>query len=129
MSRLISFILIIAFTSLLFAPVRERVRPHIQPLLDPIYEWSARNRVSTLLKYVQEEESIGRSIPTPHEFPDFVERRDVQANASMDPWGNPYYLHVMRRGYYVGSAGRDQVQGNADDVVSSTAAIQNERRR
>jgi hypothetical protein len=33
-----------------------------------------------------------------------------------DPWGNLYYLQTSRRGFTVGSAGPDGVEGNADDL-------------
>ena len=129
MSRIVGLLLLLLMTVLLVEPVRERARPYLQPALDPVYEWSAKNRVKTLVKYVEEEEILGRPIPTARSFPDFIEDRDVQKDASKDPWGNPYYLRVLRRGYYVGSPGRDQVAGTPDDVVSVTIQRRGERRR
>ena len=36
-----------------------------------------------------------------------------------DPWGNVYYLQTNRRGFTVGSAGPDGVQGNEDDIKAT----------
>src|SRR5687768_15976861 len=99
MSRLAGLLLALLVTILLFPQARERLLPYVQPLLDPVYEWSAKNRVTTLVKLMQEEESLGRKIPAARDFAAFVERRDMTENASLDPWGNPYYLRVLRRGY------------------------------
>lgn len=120
MSRLAGLLLLLLLVLLLFPPVRERLRPYAQPALDPMYEWSAKNRVTTLAKHVEEQESLGRTIPDPRDFSRFIEGRDPQANAAIDPWGEPYYLRVTRDSYYVGSPGRDRVEGTADDVVSET---------
>ena len=45
-------------------------------------------------------------------------RRDFTGEP-MDPWGNIYYLQTNRRGFTVGSAGPDGVQGNDDDIKDS----------
>lgn len=120
MSRLTGLLLLLLLVILLFPPVREELKPYAKPVLDPVYEYSAKNRVKTLLKLVQEEEILGRPMPTPRNFAAFVEQRDLQENASQDPWGQPYYLRVLRRGYYVGSPGRDMVRFTPDDIVSDT---------
>jgi hypothetical protein len=120
MSRLAGLLIILLLVLIMFPPVRERLLPYAQPALDPMYEWSAKNRVTSLAKFVEEQESLGFPPPEPHEFSAFVERRDLQENASMDPWGSRYYLRLMRDTYYVGSPGRDRIEGTADDVVSKT---------
>jgi hypothetical protein len=127
MSRIVGLLLILILTVLLVRPIRERARPYIQPALDPVYEWSARNRVHTLLNLMREEETLGHALPTPDRFAQFIEFRDFQKDASKDPWGNPYYLRLQRRGYFVGSAGRDQVPNTPDDIVSETVSRRSER--
>jgi hypothetical protein len=120
MSKIVGLLLLLLLFVLLIPPVRMRARPYMQPVLDPVYEWSAKNRVKTLVELVQEEEILGHVIPTPARFAQFVDQRDMQQDASKDPWGTTYYLRVLRRGYYVGSAGRDRLPGTPDDIVSKT---------
>jgi hypothetical protein len=120
MSRIFGLLLLLIITVLLVPPIRQRARPYMQPALDPVYEWSAKNRVKTLVELMREEEMLGRHVPTAREFSAFVENRDSQRDASLDPWGNPYYLRMLRKGYYVGSSGRDQIPGTPDDIVSKT---------
>jgi hypothetical protein len=129
MSKIVGLLLLVLLFILLIPPVRTRARPYMQPVLDPVYEWSAKNRVKGLVRLVQEEEILGRRIPTPAEFPRFVDQRDMQQDASKDPWGTTYYLRVLRRGYYVGSAGRDQLPGTPDDIVSETIGRREPGRR
>ena len=97
MSRIVGLLLLLLLTVLLVPPIRERARPYMQPAIDPVYEWSARNRVKTLLNLVREQESLGKQLPTPKDFAQFVDARDFQKDASKDPWGNPYYLHMASR--------------------------------
>ena len=118
MSRIVGLIILLMLTVLLVPPIRTRARPYMQPALDPVYEWSARNRVKNLLNLLQEQEILGKGLPAPRDFSHFVEQRDFQKDASLDPWGQPYYLRMTRRSYSVGSSGRDQVMNTADDIVS-----------
>lgn len=99
-------------------PLRTRAEPHVRFALNPIYEWSTRNRVSELYKELESEKSLGRSLPTARNFIRFMEERDPGGGGIMDPWGNPYYLDVTRKTYRVGSNGQDGVQGTPDDIVS-----------
>jgi len=45
-------------------------------------------------------------------------QRDFRGEPT-DPWGNVYYLQTNRRGFTVGSAGPDGVQGNEDDIKAT----------
>jgi hypothetical protein len=128
MSRIFGLLFLLVLAVVLVPPIRQRARPYMQPVLDPVYEWSAKNRVKTLVKLVQEEEQLGRQIPPPAMFAAFVDGRDFQKDASKDPWGNNYYLRVLRKGYYVGCAGRDQIPGTPDDIVSATIPRRDGRR-
>ena len=119
MSKLLGFLLLLIGAVVLVPQLRARAMPHVQPALNPFYEWSARNRVNEIVGFLQEEETLGRSIPTPANFTDFVARRDFQKDAARDPWGTPFYLRVTRKGYFVGSAGRDRLPNTPDDIVSA----------
>jgi hypothetical protein len=122
MSRIVGLLLILLLTVLLVPPIRERARPYMQPAIDPVYEWSARNRVKALVNILREQETLGKQLPDAKTFSAFVDARDFQKDASKDPWGNPYYLHMNRSSYFVGSAGRDQITGTPDDIVSTTVS-------
>jgi hypothetical protein len=118
MSKLIGFLLLAIGAVVLVPALRERAMPHVAPALDPFYSWSARNRVSEIVDLLHEEETLGRTIPAPRDFAEFVDRRDMKKGASLDPWGTPFYLQLTRRTYLVGSAGKDRVPRTADDILS-----------
>lgn len=118
MSKLLGILLLLIGAVVLVPQLRARAMPHVQPALNPFYEWSARNRVNEIVEILHEEETLGRNIPTPADFSGFVARREFQKDAAQDPWGTPFYLRVTRKAYFVGSAGRDRVPNTPDDIVS-----------
>jgi hypothetical protein len=123
MSKFILFLLLVVAAIVMVPAARERVRPKLQPALDPVYAWSTRNRISALVELVREQEMLGQPIPKPAEFSRFVENRDVTRDGSVDAWGTPFYLHVTRRGLYtVGSAGKDRIVGTGDDITGTGQA-------
>jgi hypothetical protein len=103
----------------LVPPVREKVWPKVQPALNPVYQWSARNRVNQIRDVVKRADSVGRPVPTGVEFAHFVDTEDMQQDASIDPWGTPYYITFSGATFQVGSAGRDLQAGTGDDILSS----------
>ena len=123
MGKILLFLLVVAAAIVMIDPLRERVRPHVQFAFDPFYEWSTRNRVDEIKDMVREEDQLGRPIPSPRHFSEFLEERDMQHNAALDPWGTPYYLVKTRKGFRVGSAGRDMERGTTDDIVSVEAPV------
>src|SRR3982751_618986 len=76
----------------LVPPVRERVWPKLQPAFNPVYEWSAKNRVDEIRGVVKRADALGRPVPTGDAFVQFVNSEDMQENASIDPWGSPFYI-------------------------------------
>ncbi|HEX8671226.1 MAG TPA: hypothetical protein VF710_05030 [Longimicrobium sp.] len=119
MSKLLGILLLLIGAVVLVPQLRARAMPHVQPALNPFYEWSARNRVNDIVEILHEEETLGRNIPDPASFAGFVARRDFQQDAANDPWGTPFYLRLTRKAYFVGSAGRDRLPNTADDIVSA----------
>ena len=108
----------------LVPPVREKVWPKVQPALNPIYEWNARTRVNDLRDVVKRADAVNRTVPTtPDGFAQFIDREDMQENASLDPWGTPYYIVMSGTTFQVGSAGKDQTPGTEDDILSSPDVI------
>lgn len=114
-------VLLLAAAALASPDVRGRVKPYVQPALDPVYEWSTRSRVKEIARMIQTDRAAGRSTPTPKNFPQFLERRYPGEGGVTDPWGTPYYLLKQRAGTSVGSAGADGVRGTADDIVAPLA--------
>jgi len=102
----------------LVPPVRAKVWPKVQPALNPVYEWSARNRVDELRGVVKRADAIGHTVPTGQAFAQFVESEDMQEDASIDPWGSTYYIVVSGQTFQVGSPGKDRVAGTEDDILS-----------
>ena len=119
MSKLLGILLLLIGAVVLVPALRVRAMPHMQPVLDPFYEWSARNRVNSIAGLVREEETLGRALPSPRGFSAFVDERDHQKGAGTDPWGTPFYLRLTRRTYVVGSAGKDRIPNTADDILSA----------
>jgi hypothetical protein len=115
----------------LVPPVRERVWPKLQPALNPVYEWNARTRVNDIRDVVKRADATGRNIPTGTAFAQFVDSEDMQEDASLDPWGTPYYILLDRATFQVGSAGKDMQPGTEDDILSQPEPLsrQADRRR
>src|SRR5262249_43284396 len=90
------------------------VWPKVQPALNPLYEWSAKTRVNEIRDLVKRADAIGHPVPeTGPEFAAFVDREDMQQNASEDPWGVPYYIVFNGASFQVGSAGKDRSRAPA----------------
>lgn len=97
---------------------RERIRPYLDPVLDPAFEWSTRSRVSEIARKIETERAAGRPIPQPGSIADFVNRNYPQAGAELDPWGVAFHLTRANNHLRVVSAGRDRTLNTADDVTS-----------
>jgi hypothetical protein len=126
MSRIFLLILCLAAAVVMVPALRERARPHLQPVLDPIYEWNARNRVKEIANLVTRADAIGRLPAGEAEFPQFVENEDTRVNASLDPWGSQYYMLTSRTGFRVGSPGRDRTRNTADDILTAELPLKSE---
>jgi hypothetical protein len=114
------WILVLALIAVLTVPpLRERARPQIEYVLNPIYKWDARNRVNEIYRVLERERAQGGGMPRPRDFTEFLAARDG-ADASVDPWKVPFFMVESRHTYYVGSAGPDRLRGTADDIVSKT---------
>ena len=109
-------VILVAAAALASPTVRAKLKPHVQPALDPVYEWSTRSRVSEIVRALKTERARGRAVSDGDAFAGFLEQR-FPGGGAVDPWGTPYYLKNERRtGLVVGSAGRDSLPGTADDI-------------
>lgn len=102
---------------------RAWVRPYLDPILDPVNEWSVRSRVSEIARKISAEQAAGRSIPAVGTIEQFVSRHYRQADSHLDPWGTPFHLVRTAEGLRVVSAGRDEAIHTADDVFSPPIAL------
>ncbi len=100
-------------------PVRARVWPKVQPAFNPLYEWNAKNQVNELRDMVKRADATGRTVPTDERFSAFVNSEAMTQDASVDPWGTPYYISLNGNTFQVGSAGKDLQPGSADDILSA----------
>jgi hypothetical protein len=117
MGRLFAVLLLLIVVVIVSRPLRQRVEPHVQFALDPIYGWSAKNRVAELEKLLEDQKSMGRPIPPPRDFLQFIQQQDP-TGGGVDPWGNPYFLIATRTTFQVGSAGKDGQPQTDDDILS-----------
>lgn len=101
---------------------REWVRPHLAPVIDPVFEWSVQSRVSEIARKIEADQAAGRFPPDPGEIDLYVERHYRYGGAGIDPWGSPYRLVKERAGLRVVSAGRDAIPDTDDDIRSSLLA-------
>lgn len=118
MGRLFLALIVASFIVAINPTLRSMAQPYFQPVLDPLYEWTARNDVKEYIQELSALESTGRPLPTKDTFTEFLLRRYSTESSTLDPWGTPYFLNVKRNTYVVGSAGRDMERGTADDVLS-----------
>ncbi|HEX6745845.1 MAG TPA: type II secretion system protein GspG [Longimicrobium sp.] len=124
MVQKIFLLLLLCVAAVVLVPsLRERVWPKVQPALNPLYEWSAKTRVNEIRDLVKRADAIGHPVPAGAGFAAFVDREDMQQNASEDPWGMPYYIVFSGTSFQVGSAGKDRQAGTADDILSNPDAI------
>jgi hypothetical protein len=101
--------------------VREWLAPRAQPLLNPVYEWSAHSRVKEIARLLETRRSAAKPLPTTRTFSAFLKEEFVREDATLDPWGTPLYLRKQRGALVVGSAGRDGEAATADDITASVA--------
>src|SRR4051794_35190585 len=78
----------------LVPPVRARVWPKVQPAFNPLYEWNARNQVNEVRDMVKRADATGRTVPTDERFSAFVNSEAMTQDASVDPWGTPFYISL-----------------------------------
>jgi len=124
--------LVLAVVAVVLVPsLRARVWPKVQPAFNPLYEWNAKNEVHELRDMVKRADATGRTVPTDERFSAFVNSEAMQQDASVDPWGTPFYISINGNTFQVGSAGRDLQPGTPDDIVSAPEVMVHppERRR
>lgn len=130
MSRIVWLLVFLLGAVLFVKPLRDRARPEIEFALNPIYTWEAKNRANAISRVLERARAEGTQLPRPRDFQKFLADKEG-AEAALDPWGQPYFLHRDHRTFRVSSAGPDRRRNTTDDIHSTpTVAIQpNDRRR
>ena len=123
MSKVVWILVLLLMAVLFVKPLRERARPQIEFVLNPVYKWDAKNRVNEIYRVMERERSQGVAMPRPRDFQKFLTDREGP-NAAVDPWGVPFYLHIGKRSMRVSSAGPDRVAGTADDIHSKPEPLE-----
>jgi hypothetical protein len=122
MSKIIWFVVFLLGAVLFVKPLRERARPQIEYVINPVYRWDARNRVNEIYRVIQREVASGGGVPYPRDFQQFLAQREGP-QAALDPWGQPFYLDVGKRSFQVSSPGPDRTPGTVDDIHSKTETL------
>ena len=122
MGRLL--LVLLALAALGSSDVRARIRPHVQWLLDPVYEWSVGPKVNDIAREIETAGPTGVPIPTSDkELSEFLRGQYHQEEAELDPWGVPYFLTREANSVRIASAGRDRVPHSADDIASEPISL------
>ena len=101
-------------------PVGENIAVLAAPLVNkvrtPFLEWKARDETRAIVNLLRDHEAIGRPLPRPREFHDFLQRRYSVNRDGLDPWAMPYYIKYTDQAVVVGSAGPDLEPDTDDDI-------------
>ncbi len=129
--KLFLVLLIVAGATATIPPLRELAAPHVGPLydevvgwwmvrlrpvLDPVFQWSAKNELRRIALDLRERASTFRPLPDPAQFEAYLRNQTHTGRGGRDPGGVPYRLVLTRDSIYVSSAGPDRKHGTADDV-------------
>ncbi|MGH7457961.1 MAG: hypothetical protein ACREKN_02615 [Longimicrobiaceae bacterium] len=118
MGKLLILLLVAAVFAIANPSVRDWLRPHVQPLIDPINQWSVEKKVSEFARFLNAEAMGGRVIRDDATFHRVLQSEYPGVDEEMDPWGNPYFLARSGAAMRVASPGRDGEPGTADDIFS-----------
>lgn len=128
-TRLLILLVLAGLTVATVSPVRERVKPVLAPaarvarqggqmaldlFANSIFRWSVQRELRAIVVELDRHLFSGGALPPEDRFSQFLRRERL--GGSIDPWGGPYFLQVMRDSIFVGSEGPDTTRGTADDL-------------
>ncbi len=125
--KVLLIILIVVGFAWTIPPARERITDTLRPVgvaLRPALDWAlnpsrragAGREEQWIMREIENQRQMGRGLPEPRTFHDWVKRHVESVDDGLDPWGQPYYLEIDRQNMAVGSAGPDRTPGTADDI-------------
>ncbi|HSW28564.1 MAG TPA: type II secretion system protein GspG [Longimicrobiales bacterium] len=112
LGKIILLVILAAGISLAVPSTRAKVMEAAAPVMNRFKAKLVPTRLDTMADQLAVRVNRGEGFPSSWES---WLNRDF-TGAPEDPWGNLYYLQTGRRGFTVGSAGPDGVQGNEDDI-------------
>ena len=115
MGKLILVVIVGLAAAMYFPDTRAVVLEKGEPVLRPVFRWSAEREIEEIIRGVQQMENVERRLPDRREWVAWVESRYI-GDASRDPWGNLYAFEVKDDSFAVSSFGPDRVQKTGDDI-------------
>ncbi len=115
MGKLILVVIVGLAAALYFPDSRAVVLEKGEPVLRPVFRWSAEREIEEIIRGVQQMENVERRLPDRRGWVTWVESRYV-GDASRDPWGNLYAFEVKDDSFAVSSFGPDRLQKTGDDI-------------
>jgi len=115
--KLLAVLLLAVVFGLVNPTVREKLAPHAELALEPIYSWKTNSRLGEITRMLEAESAAGRSVPTTSEgLLSSLVANTAFGGGTEDAWGTPF--HMVRSGFTVRvvSAGPDRVLGTSDDL-------------
>jgi hypothetical protein len=110
--KIILLVILAAGIALAVPSTRAKVMEAAAPVMNRFKAKLVPTRLETMADQLAVRVNRGEGFPSSWES---WLNRDF-TGAPEDPWGNLYYLQISRRGFTVGCAGPDGVQGNEDDI-------------
>jgi len=115
--KLLAVLLLAVVFGLVNPSVREKLAPHAERALEPIYSWKTNSRLGEITRMLEAESAAGRRVPTTSEgLTSILEVNAAFGGGTEDAWGTPFQM--VRSGFTVRvvSAGPDRVLGTPDDL-------------
>lgn len=104
-------------------PVGAALTPLVDKVLNPSRSQGALREEQFILRELENQRQMGRTLPNAGNFHDWVKRRVESVADGLDPWGQPYYLASGRQGLIVGSPGPDRTAQTPDDITSTATPV------
>jgi hypothetical protein len=101
------------------APVLNHLGPFGQKISLPMKKYTAKTNVASILRAIDNAREEGKETPDGRTWTRWLRSHPPSDKGELDPWGNPYYLHLENRVYTIGSAGPDGKRYNADDIANT----------
>ncbi len=115
MGKLILIMIVGLAAAMYFPDTRAVLLEKGEPVLRPVFVWSAQREIEEIIRGVQQTENSERRLPERREWVRWVESR-YAGNASRDPWGNLYQFEVQDDSFAVSSYGPDREMKTEDDI-------------
>ena len=115
MGKLILLIILGLAAGMYFPDTRAVLLEKGEPMLRPVFVWSAEREIEEIIRGLQQMENVARRLPERREWVTWIEAR-YAGDASHDPWGNVYQLEVQEDSFAVISYGPDWEMKTGDDI-------------